>query len=41
MLRVFWKRKLVPSIPTNHVGLALCSAADMSLTCFLSSCHAC
>jgi len=29
------------SLPIRHAGLGLCSAADLSLPCFLSSSHAC
>ena len=29
------------SLPTRHAGLGLCSTADLSLPCFLSSSHAC
>jgi len=38
---VFWRRKLVTRIPTDHAGLGLRSAADLSLPCFLLSSHAC
>ena len=39
---VSWSRKLVTSIlPIIHAGLGFCSAADLSLTCFLPLSHAC
>ena len=39
---VLWKENWsLTSLPIRHAGLGLCSAADLSLPCFLSSSHAC